>query len=81
MCVSFLAKATEYGINVPKDLALAGFDDLPLCEYVYPAITSIRTDYFLLGKKALGVLKSKLNGDERQTGIQSNSCFYIKKRV
>jgi LacI family transcriptional regulator len=80
MCVSFLAKATEYGINVPKDLALAGFDDLPLCEYVYPAITSIRTDYFLLGKKALGVLKSKLNGDERQTGIQSLIPVSISKR-
>jgi DNA-binding LacI/PurR family transcriptional regulator len=80
MCLSFLSKATEYGIQIPNELALAGFDDLPLCKYVHPAITSISTDYMLLGRKALGVLSSKLNGDERQTGIQSLIPVSISKR-
>ena len=80
MCVGLLSKATEYGIDVPGELALAGFDNLPLCNYVYPAITSINTDYTLLGRKALGVLKSILNGDERQTGTQSLIPVSISKR-
>lgn len=80
MAVSFMAKASEYGIKVPNDLALAGFDDLPLCEFVHPPLTSIKTDYTLLGKKALGILKSKLNGDDRQMGIQSLIPVSISKR-
>ena len=80
MCMSFLSKATEYGINVPGEVALAGYDDLPLCEFVHPAITSINTDYTLLGRKALGILQSKLNGDDRQMGIQSLIPVSISKR-
>ncbi len=80
MCISFLSKATEYGIKVPEELALAGFDDLPMCEYVHPAISSIKTDYFLLGRKVLGALTSKLNGNDFQMGIQSLIPVSLSKR-
>lgn len=80
MCVSFLSRATEHGVSIPNDLALAGFDDLPMCRYVNPAITSVKTDYSLLGSKALDILKAKLTQKDPHTGIQSLIPVSISKR-
>ncbi len=80
MCVSFLSKAIDHGINVPEDLALIGFDDLPICQFVQPTLTSVRTDYSALGRKALDVLKSKLYGDKQRGGLQSLIPVTLSKR-
>ena len=34
----------EQGIRVPEEIAIAGFDDIPMCERVLPALTSVRQD-------------------------------------
>ncbi len=80
MCMSFLSKATEYGISVPNELALAGFDDLPMCKYINPSITTVKTDYVALGKKTLETLKTKLTQKDPHTGIQSLIPVTISKR-
>lgn len=80
MCLSFVAKAAEYGIKIPDELAICGFDDLPICEFVFPALTSVKTDYFMLGKKVLDVLKGKLSGNEQHHGVQSLIPVSISKR-
>lgn len=32
------------GVSVPEEVAIAGFDDTPLCRAVYPSLTSVRQD-------------------------------------
>lgn len=34
----------EQGCNVPEDISIAGFDDVPLCEMVCPTLTTVRQD-------------------------------------
>lgn len=34
----------EQGFKVPKDISIAGFDDVPLCEMVCPTMTTVRQD-------------------------------------
>ncbi|MCR9133976.1 MAG: LacI family transcriptional regulator [bacterium] len=80
MCVSFLSKAIEHGISVPDELAVVGFDDLPICQYVQPTLTSVRTDYSALGKKALEVLNTKLFGEKQHAGVQSLIPVTLSKR-
>ena len=38
------------------DLALVGFDDIPLARYVYPPLTTMRVDIAELGARALSAL-------------------------
>lgn len=39
----------EAGLNIPKDVAVVGFDDIPLAEYFDPPLTTIRLPAFGLG--------------------------------
>lgn len=56
MAVGCLYAFTQAGVQVPRDIALAGFDDIPLARYVNPALTTMRVDIAELGARALRTL-------------------------
>ncbi|MBN8885577.1 MAG: LacI family DNA-binding transcriptional regulator [Rudaea sp.] len=53
MAVGCLRAFTEAGLSVPQDVALAGFDDIPIARYVTPALTTVRVRIADLGRNAL----------------------------
>jgi LacI family transcriptional regulator len=54
MAIGALRAFRERGIRVPDDIALAGFDDIPVAPYLSPALTSVH-----VGINRLGVLAVK----------------------
>lgn len=42
--MAVLAAARMAGLDVPRDLAVIGFDDIPLAQFAFPALTTIRLD-------------------------------------
>lgn len=62
MAVGFMQSALHDGVNIPGDVAIAGYDDLPVCEYNSPSITSVHTSFEMLGKKAIDYLLERLRG-------------------
>ena len=56
MALGCLYAFNRAGVNVPGDIALAGFDDIPLARYVHPALTTMRVDIAELGGRALRAL-------------------------
>lgn len=48
-----LLEARKQGLTVPDDLAVIGFDDQPLAELVYPALTTIRQPIEEIGRRAM----------------------------
>lgn len=50
----------ELGLRIPQDISIVGFDDLPLCAYTFPPLTTIRQDRTHLGKSAFYALSSLL---------------------
>lgn len=51
----------ELGIRIPDDLSIIGFDDIPLCRYTVPPLSTIRQNRTELGKSAFYALSSQLN--------------------
>lgn len=41
------------GISVPKDISVAGFDDIPVCQMINPPLTTIKQDNHLRAKLAV----------------------------
>ena len=53
MAIGCLFALNEGGLSVPGDIALAGFDDIPIARYVSPPLTTVRVRIAELGELAL----------------------------
>jgi len=58
---SVMVHCQELGLRVPEDVSILGFDDIPLCRYTVPPLTTVRQDRGNLGKSAFYALTSQLN--------------------
>lgn len=62
MALGALCYLKENGINVPEDVALAGFDDAFFSRYLSPALTTVRQPIFEMGTVAMENLLIQLEG-------------------
>lgn len=53
MAIGCLYALGEAGVKVPDDVAIAGFDDIPIARFVSPALTTVRVPIADLGTLAL----------------------------
>ncbi|MEN1957195.1 LacI family DNA-binding transcriptional regulator [Luteimonas changyuni] len=60
MAVGCMRGLVDAGVAVPADIALAGFDDIPLARHLQPALTTMRVDIAELGGRALEALLEHL---------------------
>lgn len=68
MCKAFMREAMVEGYSFPDDISIVGFDDLPMCERHRPTISSVHTDYELLGKISIRKMKEMLaNPNQRKS--------------
>lgn len=56
MAIGVLSALREAGLRVPEDIAVGGFDDIPLARYMDPPLTSVRVPISELGARAVGTL-------------------------
>ncbi|HEX6559650.1 MAG TPA: LacI family DNA-binding transcriptional regulator [Longimicrobiales bacterium] len=52
MAVGVLSALRDAGLRVPEDVAVAGFDDIPIAEYVSPSLSTVRVSMATLGARA-----------------------------
>jgi LacI family transcriptional regulator len=60
MAVGALKALREAGARVPQDVALVGFDDVPLAAAVEPALTTVRQPIEQMGSMAADLLLNLL---------------------
>ena len=53
MAIGALRALREAGLDVPGDVAVAGFDDVPVARYVTPALTSVHVPIDEMGARAV----------------------------
>jgi LacI family transcriptional regulator len=65
MAVGCLVAFREAGLRVPDDVAVAGFDDIPLAALVSPALTTARVHIAEMGRRALEQLLLSIENPQR----------------
>ena len=64
MALGCLYAFAQAGLDVPGDIALAGFDDIPLARFVHPSLTTMRVSIAELGGNALKRLLAQIDSSE-----------------
>ena len=64
MAFGAMEAAQERGLVVGRDIAVIGFDDIPLAAYFHPTLTTIRQPIYDIGKMLSQMLVKIIKGDE-----------------
>jgi DNA-binding LacI/PurR family transcriptional regulator len=67
VAVGALKACAELGRAVPEDIAIVGFDDIPLASLVTPALTTIHLPRYELGWLAGETVLRSINGETSGT--------------
>ncbi len=67
MALGVLRRFHEAGREVPRDLSLVGFDDIPEAAYLTPPLTTVRQDFAKLGKRCLELLLAHIEATDQPT--------------
>ena len=66
MAIGAIRAIREQGLRIPQDIAVVGFDDVPLAAQVDPPLTTVRQPIAEMGKIACRLLVQLINGEEVQ---------------
>jgi LacI family transcriptional regulator len=64
MAIGALSAFREDGLRVPEDIALVGFDDIPIARFLTPPLTTVRVEIAELGRRAVSHVISALEGTD-----------------
>lgn len=58
----------QFGRKIPEDISIVGFDDLSICSYTYPGLTTIKQDIY---KKGIEVARLLINNIKEKNNIRN----------
>jgi LacI family gluconate utilization system Gnt-I transcriptional repressor len=62
LAVGALYECQRRGVRVPQQVAIAGFDDMPIAGQVVPALTTLRVPRHAIGQRAGEMILARLDG-------------------
>ncbi len=72
----------EFGYRIPQDISVIGFDDLPLCNYLDPPLTTIQVSKQYMGRVAASRLMELIREpDQPPIKIELSTRLLIRKSV
>lgn len=63
MALGAISAAQERGLVVGKDIAITGFDNIPLAEYCHPPLTTVHQPIYQIGEMVCEMLIKRIRGE------------------
>ena len=79
IAIGAMTALKEAGYRIPEDVALVGFDDLPLCEYLSPTLSTVAVPKQFLGETAVKRL-AELIENKNSLPLRIEVAVRLKKR-
>src|SRR6185295_7420320 len=68
MAIGVMHACGERGLEIPRDVAVAGFDDISAARLVTPPLTTVAQFQQRMGARAAEILLARLKGDRPSAG-------------
>jgi LacI family transcriptional regulator len=78
MAVSALRAIHDRGLRVPDDIALIGYDDLPLAVFTSPPLTSVHQPISEMSANAVRVLIEQIRGQSSATSVRLPARLVVR---
>lgn len=62
MAIGALRAIHEKGLNIPEDIGIVGFNDIPTAKYTVPPLTTLHVYTEFMGETAVDLLKERIDG-------------------
>ena len=63
MALGLIHAFRDAGLDVPRDVSVVGFDDIPEAAHFWPPLTTVRQDFAEIGRRAVALLLGELRGE------------------
>ena len=70
--------AKEFGLRVPEDLSIVGFDDIPEAALASPTLTTVRQPIQAMGAAAMEMLLDLIEGTEREHHVRMSTELVVR---
>lgn len=73
LAIGAMAAFRKFGLEPGRDVAFVGHDDLPVCEYLHPSLTTVKQDVVAIGRAVMECMK------QDASIFTSKNPYYQKK--
>lgn len=77
--IGAIKAAHDVGLEVPADISIAGFDDIPGVELYTPPLTTVKIPYYDMGRQAVEMLFSRISGCKDGKGVILKSSLLVRQ--
>jgi len=78
MAIGAMIALREEGLDIPGDIAVVGFDDIPLATYTSPALTTVRMSASDVGSTAFEALFRLIGGERLLAGTGCGFDTFVR---
>jgi LacI family repressor for deo operon, udp, cdd, tsx, nupC, and nupG len=81
IAIGFIRTIREAGLSVPRDVSVAGFDDIEYARYLDPPLTTMRQPRSELGRLAAEQLLRRMSGEEKPAKTRLPCTLIVRDSV
>jgi DNA-binding LacI/PurR family transcriptional regulator len=84
IAVGAMKAIKEFGLRIPEDISVIGFDDMPYCELADPPLSTVRVSKQYMGRLAVRRLVEKIESHESKADyvkIEVGTQLVLRKSV
>jgi LacI family transcriptional regulator len=78
LAIGALRALQDAGIRVPQNMAVVGFNDIPMSAYVNPSLTTVKIQSEMMGRMAVKLLLDQINGREIPVQVTIPATLIIR---
>lgn len=81
MTMAIMKRMVERGLRIPRDVSVAGFDDVMFSELVSPPLTTVRQPLAAICEKTMEILEAKLRAGDDQAEVERGRTYLIQPEL